>query len=70
MADFIAIDLNRLEFAGAQQDPVAAVILCTPGAIDTSWVGGRPLVSDGRVVGVDQGALVTRHNRLAGDLAE
>jgi cytosine/adenosine deaminase-related metal-dependent hydrolase len=69
-ADFIAIDLNRLDFAGAQHDPVAALGLCAPGRVDHSWVGGRPLVASGSLVGVDLDALVETHNRLASDLAE
>ena len=67
-ADFIAIDLNRVEFAGALHDPVAAAVLCAPGRIDHSWVGGRPLVQYGRVVGVDEESLIERHNMLARDL--
>ena len=69
-ADFIAIDLNRVEFAGAMHDPVAAAVMCVPFTIDQSWVGGRPLVRDGEIVGVDTGALVHRHNTLARDLVE
>lgn len=69
-ADFIAIDLNRVEFAGALHDPVAAAVMCGPFAIDHSWVGARPLVRDGEVVGVDTGALVQHHNTLARDLVE
>jgi len=68
-ADFIAIDLNRVEFAGALHDPVAAAVLCAPTRVDHSWVGGRPLVQHGEVVGVDTGLLVERHNMLARDLA-
>jgi 8-oxoguanine deaminase len=67
-ADFIALDLDRVEFAGSLHDPVAAVVLCSPNGVDHSWVGGRPLVSSGRVEGVDEGALVERHNRLSLDL--
>lgn len=67
-ADFIAIDLNRVEFAGALHDPVAAAVLCAPPAIDHSWVGGRPLVQYGQVVGVDMENLIERHNMLAHDL--
>lgn len=69
-ADLIAIDLRRIELAGAVGDPLAAAVLCGPTAIDHSWVGGRPLVSNRRVVGVDQEALVERHNLMARDLAE
>jgi 8-oxoguanine deaminase len=64
-ADLIAIDLDRVEYAGAVHDPVAAVVMCAPVRVDRSWVHGRPLVVDGQVVGVDTEALVAEHNRLA-----
>jgi cytosine/adenosine deaminase-related metal-dependent hydrolase len=69
-ADFIAVDLNRIEFAGALHDPVAAVVLCGPGTVDHSWVGGRRLVEEGAVGDVDLGSLVDHHNRLARDLGD
>jgi cytosine/adenosine deaminase-related metal-dependent hydrolase len=69
-ADFIAFDLNRVEFAGSLHDPVAATVLCGPVGVDHSWVGGQPLVEDGLVVGVDIDVLIERHNQLARDLAE
>ena len=68
-ADFVAIDLHRVEFAGALHDPVAALVMSAPVTIDYSWVGGRPLVEEGRVAGVDLASLVRSHNQLAGDLA-
>jgi 8-oxoguanine deaminase len=68
-ADVIAIDLDRVQFAGALHDPVAAAVLCAPAGVDHSWVAGRPLVSNGEVVGVETGTLVESHNRLAADLA-
>lgn len=69
LADFIAIDLNQVGFAGALHDPVAAAVLCAPPRVDHSWVGGRQLVQHGRVVGVDEEGLIERHNMLARDLA-
>ena len=69
-ADFVAIDLNRVEFAGAHHDPVAAVVFCSPGRVDHSWVGGLRLVEDGDVVGIEVGALVEEHNRLASNLVD
>jgi 8-oxoguanine deaminase len=42
-ADLVAIDLNRIEYSGALHDPVAAVVFCSPGRIDHSWVGGLGL---------------------------
>lgn len=68
VADLIAIDLDRIEYAGALHDPVAATVLCAPVRVDHSWVGGRPLVVDGQVDGVDLGSLVETHNRLARSL--
>ena len=67
-ADMIAIDMNRVEFAGALHDPVAAVVMCAPVNVDHSWVGGRRVVGDGELVGVELTMLVERHNRLATDL--
>lgn len=64
-ADMVAIDMDRVEYAGAVHDPVAAVVMCAPVRVDRSWVHGRPLVVDGQVSGVDTAALVTEHNRLA-----
>ena len=64
-ADLIAIDLGRLEFAGALHDPVAAAVFCAPGRVDHSWVAGRRLVENGEVVGVEQVGLIEQHNRLS-----
>ncbi len=69
-ADFIAVDLNRLQYAGALHDPVAAVLLCAPVAVDRSFVHGRRVVEDGQLVGVDLPDLIPHHNRLAADLLD
>jgi 8-oxoguanine deaminase len=67
-ADLISIDLNRVEFAGALHDPVAALVMCAPATVDHSWIAGREVVRDGTLVGVDQERLVEDHNRLAATL--
>jgi cytosine/adenosine deaminase-related metal-dependent hydrolase len=67
-ADLIAYDLNRVEFAGALHDPVAALVMCSPVTVDHSWVGGRRVVEDRRLVGLDARAMVEEHNRLAATL--
>lgn len=69
-ADFIAIDLHRVEFAGALHDPVAAALLCAPVTIDHSWVGGTRLVENGQIEGIDLEGLVRRQNSLAASLLE
>jgi cytosine/adenosine deaminase-related metal-dependent hydrolase len=64
-ADFIAIDLNRIEFAGSLHDPVAAVVFCAPFRVDHSWVHGQRVVEEGRPVRVELPALIEQHNRMA-----
>ena len=67
-ADLIAINLNRLDYAGALHDPVAAAIFCAPQKVDLSMVGGKLVVKDGGVVGLDIPALVSKHNQAAARL--
>lgn len=67
-ADFVSISLDRIDYAGALHDPVAAVALCAPAGVDRSVVGGRTVVEDGRLVGLELPRLVERHNRLADGL--
>lgn len=64
-ADFIAIDLNRLDYAGALHDPVAALVFCSPQRVDLSVIGGKVVVRGGELLTVDVPALVRRHNQAA-----
>ena len=67
-ADFIAISLDRLEYAGALHDPVAAVVFAAPVRVDHSYVHGRPIVENGVIVGVDVPQLIADHNESASRL--
>ncbi len=67
-ADFIALDLNRVEFAGALHDPVAALVLCSRQQVDVNYVHGKCIVKDGCVQTVDVPKLITSHNRAAARL--
>lgn len=67
-ADFIAIDLNRLEYAGALHDPVAALVFCQPGNVDLNVVHGKIVVQDQHLVNIDLPELVAKHNRAASRL--
>ena len=69
-ADFIALDLNRIEYAGALHDPVGAIVFCAPVRVDHNFVHGRRVVEDGQLVGVNLSDLIPRHNRLAATLLE
>lgn len=70
VADLIAIDMQRLPFAGGLHDPVAALVLCDAGHVDLSIVNGQIRVLDGQLQDVDLPALVERQNELAAALVQ
>lgn len=61
-ADFTAISLDRVEYAGALNDPLAAVLFAAPVRVDHTYVHGRAVVSGGELVGVDLPRLLEDHN--------
>ncbi|MEA2330531.1 MAG: 8-oxoguanine deaminase [Thermoleophilaceae bacterium] len=69
-ADLIGFDLNTLDFAGAQHDPVAALVFCTPARVRFSVIAGQVVVDDGELVGVDMATLVADQNRLADEMVK
>ncbi len=69
-ADFFAVNLNRLDFAGALHDPVAALVFCAPVRADYTVVGGKMVVKEGQPVTVDLPRLIEAHNRAARRLTE
>jgi 8-oxoguanine deaminase len=68
-ADFFSLDLGAIEYAGALHDPVAASLFCAPTRARVTVVHGRVVVEDGRVVTVDMGPVVEKHNRIAAAIA-
>ena len=67
-ADFIAIDLNRLEYAGGLHDPLAVVVFCSPQKVDQSFVHGKQIIKDGQLLGLNLNEHVRRHNQAAARL--
>jgi 8-oxoguanine deaminase len=67
-ADFIAINLDRPELAGALHDPVAALIFCLVNRVDYSFINGRKVVDRGQITTLELETLVEKHNRLAAEL--
>jgi 8-oxoguanine deaminase len=63
-ADLIAIDVNRIEYAGAG-DLVAALVLCGPVKVDLSIVNGQILVEKGELAGIDLSAVLDKHRQLS-----
>lgn len=64
-ADFTAIQLDRLDYAGGLHDPVAATIFCAPVRVDYTVVAGRMVVERGQMVTVDLEKLIQKHNQAA-----
>ncbi len=67
-ADFCAINLNRLDYAGGLHDPLAAVVFCAPVRVDHTVVGGKFVVKEGQLTTLDLVPLVERHNKAASRL--
>jgi cytosine/adenosine deaminase-related metal-dependent hydrolase len=64
-ADFFAVNLQRLEYAGALHDPVAALVFCAPVNADYTVVGGRLVVEKGELISLELPMLIEQHNRAA-----
>jgi len=69
-ADIIGINLNTLNFAGAQADPLAALLFCSPPTVDFAIINGQIVVKEGTLVNVDLPKLVETHNSLSRKLWE
>jgi cytosine/adenosine deaminase-related metal-dependent hydrolase len=67
-ADLIAIDLNRVEYAGAMHDPLAAVLFCAPRGVDFSMIDGRIVVQEGRLTTVGLPRIIQKHNDISENL--
>jgi 8-oxoguanine deaminase len=64
-ADFIAFDLNQLDFAGALHDPVAALVFCTPARVDLSVINGQVVVEAGQLTTLEIDPVIERHNQIS-----
>jgi len=67
-ADFIGVRLDRLAYAGALSDPLASLIFCAPQTVDLSVINGRVVIDAGRLLTVDLGPIIERHNQLSREL--
>jgi cytosine/adenosine deaminase-related metal-dependent hydrolase len=67
-ADFVGLRLDRLDYAGALHDPVAALVFCAPQRVDLSVINGQVVVEDGQLLTIDLGPVIERHNRISREL--
>ena len=69
-ADVVFLDLTSINYVPLN-DPLLHVVFCEDGTgIDRVMVGGKVLVQDGRVIGVDMGRLASEAADAAARLAE
>ena len=64
MADLALFKLDQLRFSGSG-DPLAALVLCGAYRADRVMVGGRWIVEDGRIPGLDLDDLMRHHSAAA-----
>jgi len=64
-ADVALFAVDDLPPAGAEQDPVAALVHCSPGRVRHLLVDGRRVVDDGRLATADEDAIATEGRRVA-----
>ncbi|HHW05993.1 MAG TPA: 8-oxoguanine deaminase [Clostridia bacterium] len=70
-ADLVLINFNDLAFAGAQHDPVAAIVTCGDSqVVDTTIVNGKIVVRNGRLVAFDEEFIVANANRISAKMVE
>lgn len=68
-ADVAIFDLNQVELAGADWDPVAALLFCGPVKARDTIVAGRAVVRSGHVATIDLPGAIRKHRALARGLA-
>jgi cytosine/adenosine deaminase-related metal-dependent hydrolase len=64
-ADFVAYDLRNIAFAGAQHDPIAALVFCNSVPVTLSVIHGKIVVKEGQLTTIDLPVLIETHNRLS-----
>jgi 8-oxoguanine deaminase len=68
-ADLAFFKLDELRFSGSG-DPLAALVLCGAHRADRVMVGGRWVVENGQIPGLDVADLIRRHSAAARNLQE
>ena len=70
-ADLTLISMDRIEYAGAQHDPVAAIIFCAAmNPVDWVIVNGQVVVEQGQVRGLDEPALIRKQQQISDELVD
>jgi len=68
-ADLALFGVDDLHHAGAETDPVAAVVHCSPTRVRHLFVEGRPVVTHGRLVNADENSIAAEGRRVGERIA-
>jgi cytosine/adenosine deaminase-related metal-dependent hydrolase len=69
-ADFVAYRLDNIAFAGAQHDPIAALVFCQPPSVDISVINGKIVVKERQLETSDLPILIEEHHALSRSLID
>lgn len=69
-ADFIAVNIDTPRFAGAQADPVAALLFCDVDRVDYSYINGGCVVRERQFLPFELEPVAAEVNRLARIMVE
>jgi cytosine/adenosine deaminase-related metal-dependent hydrolase len=64
-ADIAIWKMDGIQYAGSLVDDVTALLQGGPAQVWSSWVGGAPLVREGKLVGINVEEEVSRHTKSA-----
>ena len=67
-ADFIGIDLSKLELSGCLDDPLASIVMCDPKEVDLVVINGTTRIWKGEVLGEDLKKIAEWQNRKSKEL--
>jgi 8-oxoguanine deaminase len=64
-ADIIGFNMERLDFAGALSDPVAALVLCDAKSVDLSIINGDVVIEKGKFKYIDEFEFIRKQNKIS-----
>ena len=67
-ADIVAFRTDDIAMAGAQSDPLAALVLCTPPRVSWSMINGQEVIRDGCLLTCSLPHIIEEHNLMAEQL--
>ncbi|PVV01534.1 hypothetical protein BB560_004048 [Smittium megazygosporum] len=69
MADIAVFRLNTISMAGANHDPVAALVFCNPGNVVYNIINGRVVVDNSKITTVNETSVIEQQNAFSYQLA-